>query len=82
MISSQWLNDLHPMSRKQQEYFILFRGQPQKKLEEIHRDASISIPLEQFWKVYCFATEKPYSFLYVDRTKGEFRRNFNELVEL
>jgi hypothetical protein len=82
IISSQWLNDLHPMSRKQQDYFILFRGHPQKKLEEIHRDASISIPLEDFWKVYKFATEKPFSFLYVDCTTGEFRRNFNELIEL
>ena len=82
IISSQWLNDLHPMSRKQQDYFILFRGHPQKKLEEIHRDASISIPLEEFWKVYKFATEMPFSFLYVDCTTGEFRRNFNELIEL
>jgi hypothetical protein len=82
IISSQWLNDLHPMSRKQQDYFILFRGHPLKKLEEIHRDASISIPLEDFWKVYKFATEKPFSFLYVDCTTGEFRRNFNELIEL
>ena len=82
IISSQWLNDLHPMSRKQQDYLILFRGHPEKKLEEIHRDANISIPIEQFWQVYKFATEKPFSFLYVDCTTGEFRRNFNELIEL
>jgi len=82
IISTQWLNDLHPMSRKQQDYLILFRGHPQKKLEEIHRDANISIPIEEFWRVYKFATEKPFSFLYVDCTTGEFRRNFNELIEL
>ena len=82
IISSQWLNDLHPMSRKQQDYLILFRGHPEKKLVEIHRDANISIPIEEFWKVYKFATEKPFSFLYVDCTTGEFRRNFTDMIEL
>jgi len=82
IISSQWLNDLHPMSRKQQDYLILFRGHPEKKLEEIYRDANLSIPMEKFWQIYKFATEQPFSFLYVDCASGEFRRNFTDLIEL
>ena len=81
IISTQWWNDLHPMSRKQADYFILFRGHPEKKIEEVYRDANLSIPIEKFWQIYKFATEKPYSFLYVDCASGEFRRNFNELIE-
>jgi hypothetical protein len=82
LISSQHLNDLLPEGRKQIDYFILFRGHPMKKIEEIHRDADISIPLDEFYRVYKFATEEPYSFLYVDSASGEFRRNFNTLIEL
>jgi hypothetical protein len=82
LISSQHLNDLLPEGRKQLDYFILFRGHPLKKIEEIHRDADISIPLDEFYRVYKFATEEPYSFLYVDCTTGEFRRNFNCLISL
>ena len=81
IISTQWWNDLHPMSRKQADYFILFRGHSAKKLEEIYRDANLSIPLEKFWQIYKFATKEPFSFLYVDCASGEFRRNFNELIE-
>jgi len=60
---------------------ILFRGHPEKKLEEIYRDANLSIPMEKFWQIYKFATEQPFSFLYVDCASGEFRRNFNDLIE-
>lgn len=82
ILSTQYLNDTAPGSRKQMDYFILFRGHPKKKLEEIHRDADLSIPLEQFSEVYKFATSEPYSFLYIDCTNGTFRRNFNELISV
>jgi hypothetical protein len=82
LLSSQWLNDLAPGSRKQMDYFILFRGHMDKKLEEIYRDANLAIPLEQFIAVYKFATEEPFSFLYVDTTTGQFRRNFDTLIDV
>ena len=72
IISSQYLNDLLPESRKQLDYFILFRGHPKKKVEEIHRDCDASIPLDEFYDMYKFATEEPYSFLYVDCVDGAF----------
>ena len=81
LISSQWLNDLQPGSRKQMDYFILFRGHMPKELEEIYKDANLAITLEQFISVYKFATEQPFSFLYIDTTLGQFRRNFNCLIE-
>ena len=82
ILSSQWLNDLHPGSRKQIDYFLLFRGQPLEKLEEIHRNASLNISLQEFYRVYRFATLEPFSFLYIDCTNGTFRRNFNTLIEV
>ncbi len=82
ILSSQWLNDLHPGSRKQIKYFLLFRGQPLEKLQEIHKNASLNISLDDFNRVYKFATEKPYSFLYVDCIKQSYRRNFDTLIEV
>jgi hypothetical protein len=82
LLSSQYLNDLLPAARKQLDYFILFRGHPRQKIEEIHRDADVSIPVDEFYDVYKFATEEPFSFLYIDCTTGTFRRNFNTEIEL
>ena len=77
IISSQYLNDLAPQSRKQIDYFLIFGGQPQAKLDEIHRDADISINKGLFYYLYKHATQEKYSFLYIDSVNSKFRRNFN-----
>ena len=82
ILSSQWLNDLHPMARVQLKYILLFKDQPFKKIEEIHTNASLSIPLERFWQMYLFATKEPFSFLYVDTATRTFRRNFDTLIQV
>jgi hypothetical protein len=38
IISSQWLHDLLPESRKQIDLFLIFKGFPAKKLAEIYKD--------------------------------------------
>lgn len=78
IVSSQWLNDLHPEARRQMDYIILFKGQSSAKIAEIYKAADLSITLEEFQKIYDDATAKPYSFLYIDTVNGTFRRNFNE----
>jgi hypothetical protein len=82
IISTQYMNDLFPAARKQLDYVILFRGWSQKKIDEICKDVDVSLPKEEFYELYRFATEQPYSFLYVDVRGGTFRRNFNELIEV
>ena len=82
LISSQYLNDLLPESRKQMDVFLVFRGQPRKKIDEIHRDADVNVDPEEFYDIYKFATEKDYSFLYIDTKTSEFRRNFNFQIEV
>jgi hypothetical protein len=82
IISSQYLNDLLPEARKQLDYLIAFAGHPEKKLLEIHRDTDVHIPMNEFVQVYKFATSTPYSFLYIDCTNGQFRKNFNELIKI
>lgn len=86
IISSQHVNDLLPQSRRQLDYWILFQGHPRNKIDEIHRSADLAIPEDEFYDLYKFATEKPFSFLYIDTTSGtsagSFRRNFDTLIEV
>lgn len=82
ILSSQYLNDLLPEARKQMDYFMIYRGQPKKKLDEIYRDADVNVDVEEFYDIYKFATEKEYSFLYIDSKTSEFRRNFNFAINV
>jgi len=79
--SSQNLNDLLPMSRKQQDYWIIMKGMNINKLETIHKDADVSMDFKSFKKVYDYATKKPYSFLYIDTRTDTYRKNFDELIQ-
>jgi len=86
IVSSQYLNDLLPAARKQLDYWILFQGHSREKIDDIYKSANLSIPQDEFYEMYKFATEKPFSFLYVDTTSGSskssgtFRRNFDTII--
>ena len=82
IISSQWLNDLLPESRKQIDYTLVFKGQSKKKLEEIYTDCDISVEMDEFFDIYQQATQMEHSFLYIDGRRNEFRRNFDKLFIL
>ena len=82
VVSSQYLNDLPPQSRKQMDNLLIFRGQPQKKLEEIYRDFDIAVEPELFYQLYDYATLEKYSFLYIDRFNDTFRRNFKDEFQI
>lgn len=80
IISSQFWNDLDVQSRKQLDYILIFRGMPEYKLREIHRDADLSIDFDVFVKIYAFATSKPYSFLYINTRNDGLRINFDKEI--
>lgn len=82
LVSTQYKNDILPQSYKQMDYWILFKGHARKKLEEIYYEADMAVPFETFERVYNFATEKPFSFLYYSKGSGTFRRNFDTLILL
>ncbi len=78
IISSQWIHDLLPESRKQIDVFLIFKGFPDKKMIEVYKDCDSSVPFETFLKIYKNATEKPFSFMYVDSRADKFRQCFNK----
>ena len=80
IISTQYPNDLPPGGRMQMDYFILFKDHPKKKIEEIHQNAGVSVTSDELYKIYKFATQDPYSFLFIDRAENAFRKNFNTKI--
>ena len=79
IISSQWLHDLLPESRKQIDLFLIFKGFPEDKIALIYKDCDSSIPFETFYQIYKQATKEPHSFMYVDSRSDTFRSNFDKL---
>ena len=77
IVSSQYMQDLSPESRKQIDTWLVFGSQNREKLEIIYKDADISVPFDEYLKMYEIATEKEYSFLYIDTRRDKFRRNFD-----
>lgn len=78
IISSQYLNDLDPQSCKQIDNWLVFPGNPQEKLELIHKYADMSIDFEPFYEIYKDATQEKYNFLYIDTNNDELRKNFGQ----
>jgi hypothetical protein len=78
IIASQYYLDLLPESRKQMDYFLLFKSQSLDKLQAIYKDADLSIDYETFLKLYKDATEEKYSFLYIDCGQESFRKKFDK----
>lgn len=79
IISSQYLSDLTPASIKQLDYSLIFRSFDKEKLEKLHDSLDLCIPIEEFEKIYNYATKEPYNFLYCSND-GHFRKNFNEEI--
>ena len=76
VISSQYLNDLLPQSRRQLDVFLVFKGFSDKKLKEVYTDADANIEFDKFKELYHKATEEPFSFFYIGN--DEYRKNFNQ----
>ena len=77
IISSQWLHDLLPESRKQIDLFMIFKGFPEDKVALIYKDCDSSVPFPLFYKIYRKATKRPHSFMYIDTRSDKFRSNFD-----
>ena len=82
IISSQYLNDLRPESRKQIDLWLIFKGLKEDKLQEIFRDADPDVSFDVFMQLYKNATKEKYSFFYVDCRNSIYRRNFSDQYDI
>lgn len=82
LLSFQYCNDLLPSCWKQCEYAMIFRSFSKDKLEHLHRQLDLTMPLDQFIDIYDYAhRDRGYDFLYIDVKPEKFRRNFNKEIE-
>jgi hypothetical protein len=65
--------DISPQARIQLKNIFLFKGLGPDKLDQVYKSISLWVPQKKFEEIYRQATEKPYSFLYIDLVKQEFR---------
>lgn len=83
IVSTQYLLDIDPMTRKQMYYALLFGGLGDDKIHTIYKDMDLSwLPYEKFKAIYEAVTEKKYRFLFIDRQSKELRLNFTHLIML
>lgn len=82
IISSQYVKDLTPSAVSQIDYFITFKNFSEEKLLYIHKLLDLSVDWDDFFKMYQFAVSDPYSFLYCNVRTEEFRKMFNQRLEL
>lgn len=81
ILSAQYVKDILPKSMKQIDYALIFRSFDEEKLHDLHRALDLSISLDEFIRIYKYATKEPYNFLYTS-SQNEFRKNFNQSIEL
>ena len=82
IISSQYYHDLLPAGRLQLDYILLWKNMNDEKLKIVHADSNLPIDEETFIKLYHAITDGSYNFMYIDKSTGTIRKNFNELIEL
>lgn len=76
IISTQSYKDITPSAWKQIDYSLLFKNIDDKAIEEIRNKLTLPTPENIFLKLYHDATDENYNFLYVDKNKVKYRKNF------
>jgi len=82
ILSTQHIHDAPPGLLKQVDNWIVFKGLQDVKLKKIITDGDLRLDFEEFKLLYQYATEKPYSFFYIDTNFDEYRRNFTDKLSL
>ena len=75
---------LPPTAREQLNILILFPGYSKDKQSDIYDDVHTKnkILKNDFFNIYDFATQEKHNFLYIDIDNGEFRKNFDEEIQI
>jgi hypothetical protein len=84
-IASQNLFDLDNHARNNINIFILFGSLTKEKLKQFYDDANLWVDEDVFLHLYNFATTNAgneKNFLYINKNTREFRKNFNERLDV
>jgi hypothetical protein len=79
LYSTQKFEILSTVAREQINCLILFKNLKLSTLEKIYDDQITIMSFEEFYQLYQQATEKPYSFFYINKNnQTDLRIGFNE----
>ena len=82
VVSQSYKSILRPI-RQNINWLITFKCNDKKLCQEIFEEAgSMFKDFEQFMDTLEYCTDKPFNFMYIDKTNNEVRKNFNEKVML
>lgn len=82
IIASQTILDIPADCRKLVQYHILLGGIPEDHLEYAYSAMTPKkLSLKDFIELYKHCTNEKYNFLMYNKETGEFRRNFNTIIE-
>lgn len=83
IISTQSYYDVLKAIRINMEYVILCgQAHPQDRVEAICSEMGIDMKPNVFYNLYKMVTQpSPYDFLFVNISKEQYRRNFNQVIE-
>lgn len=82
IILSQGVKDLEPDSIENLSHLILFKGISKKNLKHICDISNLGIDAGEFIQLYKDVTDQDYNFLFINKDKEEFRRNFSDKIVL
>jgi hypothetical protein len=80
LLSSQSWVDLRKDIRENIDYLILFKNVSLNRLDMIRNEMNLNLDLDKLNKIYEFATNEPYSFIYIDVANEEYLKNFNHKI--
>ena len=78
IMSSQYLNDLNPASRRQIDCWLIFKNISDEKLKNIHNVCNSCYSFEKFKKMYVKCVSKPFGFFYINSMSDDYRSCFSK----
>ena len=78
IISTQYYRAVDPKIRENCNAYLFFLNHSSKEVEKINEE--IGVKFKNFKEYYDYATDAPYSFLYVNSKKSQLYKKFDELL--
>jgi hypothetical protein len=78
IIATQYYRAVDARVRENCNAYLLFLNHSHKEIEKVHEE--IGNKFKNFEEYYDYATDQPFSFLYVNIKKGQLYKKFDELL--
>jgi hypothetical protein len=81
-LSCQSIKDICPSARTNSHVILLFGKLDNDTLFEVYKNLRLRMTFKHFTDLYDYVHQEPYNILYYDRVENQFRKNFNEVINI